>query len=313
MHELRPFQENDYGDIVRIRNTVMPNPITVDQLKSWDAANVANPEVIFKRWCFEADGRVAGYCIAERHPDALPGSWFIDVGVDPDWQRQGLGAQLLAAAEGFARDGGATTLEAFVRGDSERSVAWVKGKGYQVDRTRTESVLDLTEFDRQRFAGQVDRVSAGGLELRSYLDKLSDDLLRRVYDWDVTTTPDVPIFEGNLPTFDDWARHFNEDPTPHYHAYAFDGEKVVAGSIIYFPPAAGATEAYTGYTAVRREYRGRGLALAVKLMTIDEALRRGFRSMRTNNDPDNPPMLAVNEKLGYVLVPGPMRVKKPVG
>lgn len=34
--------------------------------------------------------------------------------------------------------------------------------------------------------------------------------------------------------------------------------------------------------------------------------------MRTNNDPDNPAMLAVNARLGYRLVSGPRRMKLPL-
>lgn len=67
-----------------------------------------------------------------------------------------------------------------------------------------------------------------------------------------------------------------------------------------------------GYTAVYREHSGRGIALALKVVSTNEAAARGVLHVRTNSDPDNPSMLAVNGKMGFVLVPGPRRLKKRV-
>lgn len=53
-----------------------------------------------------------------------------------------------------------------------------------------------------------------------------------------------------------------------------------------------------------RDYRGRGLAQALKLQTVLLARRAGMRTIRTNNDSLNAPMLAVNRKLGYRPEPG---------
>ena len=52
-------------------------------------------------------------------------------------------------------------------------------------------------------------------------------------------------------------------------------------------------------TGTRRAYRGRGLALAVKLASIEWAAANGITRMLTFNDATNAPMLAVNRRLGY--------------
>ena len=54
-----------------------------------------------------------------------------------------------------------------------------------------------------------------------------------------------------------------------------------------------------GNTGVRREYRGRGIAVALKLKVIDFARRNGYEKMKTWNASNNAPMLAVNTKLGF--------------
>jgi GNAT superfamily N-acetyltransferase len=61
-------------------------------------------------------------------------------------------------------------------------------------------------------------------------------------------------------------------------------------------------------TGVLREYRGRDIALALKLRAIQVARAREMRTMWTNNDSENAPMLAINRKLGYQPEPGVIRL-----
>jgi RimJ/RimL family protein N-acetyltransferase len=53
------------------------------------------------------------------------------------------------------------------------------------------------------------------------------------------------------------------------------------------------------FTGTLREYRGRGLALAVKLATTHWAAGHGITQISTDNDERNAPMLAINRRLGY--------------
>ena len=57
-------------------------------------------------------------------------------------------------------------------------------------------------------------------------------------------------------------------------------------------------------TAIQAEYRGRGIALALKLKTIEYAQQHGFYELRTAVESNNPSMLAINAKLGFVKGPG---------
>jgi GNAT superfamily N-acetyltransferase len=50
-------------------------------------------------------------------------------------------------------------------------------------------------------------------------------------------------------------------------------------------------------TGVRRAYRRQGIALALKLRTIEYAREHGFERILTNSD--NPAMRALNRKLGF--------------
>lgn len=52
-------------------------------------------------------------------------------------------------------------------------------------------------------------------------------------------------------------------------------------------------------TGVRREYRRRGVALALKLSVMDYAKKRGAETIKTWNASTNLAMLSLNERLGY--------------
>lgn len=59
------------------------------------------------------------------------------------------------------------------------------------------------------------------------------------------------------------------------------------------------TDVEVGFTAVRRDYRGRGIALALKLCTIAYAGAQGLSGIRTDNDSTNLAMWHINERLGF--------------
>jgi GNAT superfamily N-acetyltransferase len=65
---------------------------------------------------------------------------------------------------------------------------------------------------------------------------------------------------------------------------------------------------YHGITGALPAYRNKGLGTALKLVTIRLARARGARMLRTNNDAENAPMLAVNRKLGSQPEPGYYRL-----
>ena len=59
--------------------------------------------------------------------------------------------------------------------------------------------------------------------------------------------------------------------------------------------------------------RGRGIARALKYESIGQAIEAGFTRVRTNNDADNPPILRVNEEMGYRLVTPIVELHRSLG
>ena len=70
--------------------------------------------------------------------------------------------------------------------------------------------------------------------------------------------------------------------------------------------------AWSDMTGTLPQHRGRGLALLAKQHTLRAAARAGITRAMTGNDGENLPMLAVNERLGYVPVARPSLAERPL-
>jgi GNAT superfamily N-acetyltransferase len=68
----------------------------------------------------------------------------------------------------------------------------------------------------------------------------------------------------------------------------------------------------TGFTGVLREHRNKGLARALKLETLVQAIGLGVRAVETDNDYENAPILHLNEELGYRELASRLEFHKPV-
>jgi GNAT superfamily N-acetyltransferase len=71
----------------------------------------------------------------------------------------------------------------------------------------------------------------------------------------------------------------------------------------------------TGYvmhdmTGVKRSFRGRGIASALKRAEIAWAKQKGFRTLETFNDELNAPIRALNEKHGYRPATGSVTMRR---
>ena len=72
------------------------------------------------------------------------------------------------------------------------------------------------------------------------------------------------------------------------------------------------TEAFNDMTAVRRSFRGRGVAQALKRATIGWAIDHGLVALITGNDETNAPMRAINARLGYRPLPDLVGLQGPL-
>ncbi len=69
---------------------------------------------------------------------------------------------------------------------------------------------------------------------------------------------------------------------------------------------------YHEYTGVSRAYRGKKIALALKIKAVRLAKHGGASYLRTDNDSLNEPILKINRQLGYAPLRGSYRIIAPL-
>ena len=308
LREYRP--EDDTAAYVEINNLIYsPERTTVEQELYWERIYPQdNPRLRYTAEKEDGQAVAVGACLRPFWMDA-PGVYWLGIEVHPEWQRRGIGRAMLAVLEPFVREQGATILRTNCREDFAAAIRFLKRAGFTNIGIRYESVIDVQTFDETPFLSVLERVLQAGYRLTTLAEELpiAADADRRLYDLFSTTAAEVPFPGGAVhrETFENWRKGNLEGPTsdPAAMFIAKWGDEYVATTTLELPPNPD-EPAITHMTGVLREHRRRGLATALKLMSFRYVRERGFREVRTHNDTANPPILNLNQKMGYQKLPG---------
>jgi len=93
---------------------------------------------------------------------------------------------------------------------------------------------------------------------------------------------------------------------------AYAGDEVVGYAKLSLSLAR-ATVPMHDITGVKRAWRGRGIAGALKAAEIAWAKQAGYERLETQNEERNEPIRRLNERHGYVVEPGSVTVRGPIG
>lgn len=309
---LRPLEvPGDFPRLAAIWTATNPEPVTVEELHEMEEMD----RFAYRHRLVAVDenGFVAGVGRAYRTPEAPVGLFAVKAWIDPEYRGLGLGRQLCDALEAYALEHGATEFESYVRDNEPRSLAFARQRGFEMERHVFESTLVPSAFDEAPFAGAVERAEASGIRFFTVAEAPGEATERGMYDLYRRTAWDIPGFMLTAyPPYEDWHRWVfqSSESRPELMIIAADGDQFVGCSNLVENVVS--RTLYTDYTCVDKAYRGRGIALALKILSIRAAQKWGAPLMRTNNDSQNGPMLAVNRKLGYVPQPGNYKMKRSV-
>jgi RimJ/RimL family protein N-acetyltransferase len=217
--------------------------------------------------------------------------------------------------EGEAARDGARILEAYAVEDEREVLEAMARLGYERDRLEKVWELDLVAhgkrlLDEARAAGS--KASAAGIELTTLAQWTDPDALRKVHALFEVTRFDIPTTYPILAeTYENFIERFAAPDKRRDRVWVAlrDGD-AVAVSYLRFPPVRGGV--WTGYTCSHPEHRGRGIARAVKLQTLAQAIELGVPAVYTDNDSENAAMLHINEALGYTRRPAFISLVKRV-
>jgi GNAT superfamily N-acetyltransferase len=295
------------GDLPRtvaIFNTWNLEPTTVERVMEW---HVRQPADMRCHHCvaLNAMGEVIGYVDVLRHAWSEQGHYEAELCVDPAWRNRGAGAALWSAALAWLRAEDAAVVEVELRDNDPAAQRFAEARGFVRQRHRFESTLDLASFDEHPFAGAIERAQAAGYRFFSLADVGdTEEARRRDYEVNRSAALDIPGRPQTFAPFEEWRRFVCGASwyRPDGQIIAARGEEWVGlAAVGYF---AETNSMYNMMTGVERAHRGRGVALALKLLAIQCARRYGAVYIRTHNDSENAPILAINRALGYQAQPG---------
>ncbi len=300
--DTRPFRDEDRQAIIESRNQHRPAPHQ-RTVAEWQQDDARKPmEEVSLRLC--VGNPAIAYLHAEDRATTArrkPGTCGFTLWVAREHRTQGIGSALYAEAVTFARSCGAARLETWLTifEPEEPGVRFLEKRGFvEVDRI-APVLLDLSVFERERFTAP----EPGGIHFFSYAEAGdSDENRRRLHALDSTLDRDIPTrgVHAEPPPFEEWQKRFDRpehDPNALAVAANEAGEWIGISQLGFQEHT---NIGWTFLTGVLPEYRGQGIAYALKLRAIDAAIARGCPLILTENHEDNAPMRAINRKLGFV-------------
>ncbi len=308
MVTFRPMNiRSDAAEMARLHSSTVVEPISEETAREW--WTLREGEIRLTMLALDENCQAIGYWDVDRETWMKPGYFYVNVLVAAEARGRGIGTQMYADALWFAREQGATHLKGSIREDDAKSLQWAVKRGFKVEHHTFESALDLKDFDEHRFDNLMRRLQAEGFRFFSLAEAgLTEENKHKLYEVNRDSGLDNPGNDGTFPDYYAFSKNVFEASwfRADTQILAAHVDSWVGLSAVGIYPAD--QHAYNAFTGVLREYRGRGLAQALKLQTILLARKEGMRYIRTHNDSKNRSMLAVNRKLGYKPEPGYYRV-----
>jgi mycothiol synthase len=278
IHIRRAESDADLEGWIRVKRAVLPNESawTVEEFRT---RLTPDRTVLIA----ELDGEVVGAGFGGRSDDPQRG--YVAPRVHPEARRRGVGTALLDSLVQFVDSLGLTRLSGQVTDPGSRLFA--ERYGFAESDRQVEQVRHLH--------GEipVDPLPAG-VEVATIAER--PELLEAAYPLARDEGyPDLAV-EGSISIpLEDWLH--DEATLPEGSFVALADDDIVGFSGLMAHDNDGVAE--DGLTVVRREWRRRGLAKALKQRELAWARDAGFAEVVTWTQSGNESMRAVNERLGY--------------
>jgi mycothiol synthase len=245
----------------------------------------------------EEDGRAVASGFAGPSDTAERG--FIAPRVLPDDRRRGIGSALIVELDSHLERLGFTIAGAHDDGNDAASLAFARKFGFEeVDR----------QVEQVRTVGDEPAVEPPpGVVFVTIAER--PELLREAYPLGAQGWADMATTEPVTISLENWLSDEATFPEGSFVALA-DGEIVGYSGLCRWPEDEATAE--DGLTVVRRDWRRRGLATALKRAELAWAAANGIREIVTWTQRGNDGMRAANERLGYVYRSVSLNMRGPI-
>jgi len=298
--DVREISEGELDTLVEIANAVEPD----------GGARAAN-FVDWRRqaedmaWLLaERDGEAVGQAVVLVGWHSPPHLAIAQLAVLSQHRDRGAGTALLHSVSAWAGERGATELKVEVRENDLASLAWAERRGFREAGRNSTLALDLTAVE------PLPPEPPPGIEIVSWAER--PEVAAGLYEVAREASPDIPGNEDDaIGTFEEWLSRDMQGVSdrPEATFVALAGDEVVGFAKLSIGSE---DRAFHDLTGVRRAWRNRGIAAALKRTQIAWAKEQGFARLQTSNEERNEPIRRLNERHGYRPEPGKIVLRGPL-
>lgn len=281
-------------------------PQTAPELRGFD--NVFDPaSFTLRRFIAEAplQGTVAGYGFYAHMPWCFdPGKYWGSIRCNPSFRRRGIGTRIYDHMLSDLSRKGASAVRMSAREKDDVGCGFLRRRGFDEVMRSLEFELKTEHFGFSAFEEDELRTLNEGVRVLALPRLMERDpaWFQKLYALHVAITRDIPIPDEPNPEmqperFRSYLLH-HKDALLEGSFVAVSGDDYV-GECLLQRHDGDAEALYHDTTGVLRAYRGKGVAMALKLQAIRFAKEGGFRRLVTWVEDNNAPMLSINKKLGF--------------
>jgi GNAT superfamily N-acetyltransferase len=304
--EFRDFESSDYERLAELYGKIFPEyNRTANEWHHWDSM-VDKSRYYFHRFTCLSRGQreVLGFGQAQHSIEMHhPNKFWLEIWVDPEHQKRGVGRAIYEKLTREMAEKAAVTVWAGTREDMTIPIGFAQRRGFVEVRRAWESRIDPSKFDAAPFGKYSEKAAGRGIKISTLAEERKHDprFKEKLHELVNLVSADMPRPGEFTPIpYEQWVtiELDNPDLTPEGYMIARDGEKYVGLSALWRSE----TEPhglYQGNTGVRKEYRGQGIAVSLKLRVLEFAKKGGYELVKTWNDSTNAAMLGINMKLGF--------------
>jgi GNAT superfamily N-acetyltransferase len=304
--DFRDFEISDYNRLAELYRSIFPDySRTASEWQHWDKMLEGSKYYFHRTTCLNREtGEVLGFGQVQHAMEMFhPRKFWLDMWVDPKHQGKGVGGAIYELLSREIADKEAITCWAMVREDMTLPTEFAQKRGFVEKRRAWESRINPSRFDPAPFRNYTYKATSHGISFSTLSEerKRDPEFSGKLHELVNKITEDMPRPEKYTPIpYEQWKQIElnNPDLTPEGYMIAKDGDKYVGLSALWKTQTdpRGLSQ---GNTGVLREYRGGGIAIALKLRVLKFAKEGGYDLVKTWNDSENAPMLGINMKLGF--------------
>lgn len=299
---IRPLHKLDVDRVISLCSGIQPECVCdlEEYLRRFDEPPRA-ASAFLSQWAAvdDASQQLIGYAACW---NVVRRKYRMGLMVHADWRKQGVGSELLGAILAALRSAPAATLQARTWDDWTDSLEFLHRRGFVEVHQMVELRLDLSEAVLAPLAGLPQSLATQGIQFTTLRQEWQDERfwmkLTDLQQAAVSGWPDPdPDGEITIPAEVEVRRMFDSWQTTPDTFFLAKADGMFIGYTALGPDHCAPEAVGAGPTAVRPEYRGRGVATALKVLALTHARQHGWRTASTRSA--SPVMIRVNEKLGF--------------